>query len=160
MLRGLAGRSDARLMAAIRVFIALECVGLIVLFYFMYDMAVMNYVEYDVDDPNFQFRDPPPHPWGSIIIYGTMIFFGGGHMFVTLALVYVFVAAMRRASAGLRAEGADADDDETREILRQQKRTVARSAIMTSTPSTLRPLDGAALWSITAHFNQRTQLTG
>ena len=29
-------------------------------------------------------------------------------MFVTLALVYVFVAAMRRASAGLRAEGADA----------------------------------------------------
>ena len=27
MLRGLAGRSDARLMAAIRVFIALECVG-------------------------------------------------------------------------------------------------------------------------------------
>ena len=26
-------------------------------------------------------------------------------MFVTLALVYVFVAAMRRASAGLRAEG-------------------------------------------------------
>ena len=81
-------------------------------------------------------------------------------MFVTLALVYVFVAAMRRASASLRAEGTDADDDETREILRQQKRTVARSAIMTSTPSTRRPLDGAALWSITAHFNQRTQLTG
>ena len=80
-------------------------------------------------------------------------------MFVTVALVYVFVAAMRRASAGLRAEGADADD-ETRDILRQQKRTVARSAIMTSTPSTRRPLDGAALWSITAHFNQRTQLTG
>ena len=126
MLRGLAGRPDTRLMAAIRVFIALECVGLIVLFYFMYDMAVMNYVEYDVDDPNFQFRDPPPHPWGSIIVYGTMIFFGGGHMFVTLALVYVFVAAMRRASASLRAEeGADADD-ETRDILRQQKRTVAR----------------------------------
>ena len=45
-------------------------------------------------------------------------------MFVTLALVYVFVAAMRRASASLRAEGAD--DDETRDILRQQKRTVAR----------------------------------
>ena len=42
MLRGLAGRSDARLMAAIRVFIALECVGLVVLFYFMYDMAVLN----------------------------------------------------------------------------------------------------------------------
>ena len=125
MLRGLAGRSDSRLMAAIRVFIALECIGLVVLFYFMYNMAVMNYVEYDVDDPNFQFRDPPPHPWGSIIIYGTMIFFGGGHMFVTVALVYVFVAAMRRASAGLRAEGADADD-ETRDILRQQKRTVAR----------------------------------
>ena len=125
MLRGLAGRSDARLMAAIRVFIALECVGLIVLFYFMYDLAVMNYVEYDVEDPNFRIPDPPPHPWGSIIVYGTMIFFGGGHMFVTVALVYVFVAAMRRASAGLRAEGADADD-ETRDILRQQKRTVAR----------------------------------
>ena len=46
-------------------------------------------------------------------------------MFVTVALVYVFVAAMRRASAGLRAEGEDADD-ETRDILRQQKRTVAR----------------------------------
>ena len=85
-------------------------------------------VGYDVDDPNFQFRDPPPHPWGSIIIYGTMIFFGGGHMFVTLALVYVFVAAMRRASAGLRAEGADADD-ETRDVLRQQKRTVARVVV-------------------------------
>ena len=80
MLRGLAGRSDSRLMAAIRVFIALECVGLIVLFYFMYDMAVMNYVEYDVDDPNFRIPDPPPHPWGSIIIYGIMIFFGGGHL--------------------------------------------------------------------------------
>ena len=49
-------------------------------------------------------------------------------MFVTLALVYVFVAAMRRASAGLRAEGTDADDDEMREILRQQKRTVSCSA--------------------------------
>ena len=83
-------------------------------------------VGYDVDDPNFRFRDPPPDPWGSIILYGTMTFFGGGHMFVTLALVYVFVAAMRRASASLRAEeGADADD-ETRDILRQQKRTVAR----------------------------------
>jgi hypothetical protein len=128
MLRGLAGRSDARLMAAIRVFIALECVGLIVLFYFMYDLWVLIVVGYDVDDPNFQFRDPPPDPWGSIIIYGTMIFFGGGHMFVTLALVYVFVAAMRRASAGLRAEGADADD-ETRDVLRQQKRTVARVVV-------------------------------
>ena len=128
MLRGLAGRSDARLMAAIRVFIALECVGLIVLFYFMYDLWVLIVVGYDVDDPNFRFRDPPPDPWGSIIIYGTMIFFGGGHMFVTLALVYVFVAAMRRASAGLRAEGADADD-ETRDVLRQQKRTVARVVV-------------------------------
>ena len=46
-------------------------------------------------------------------------------MFVTVAHVYVFVGAMRRASASLRAEGADADD-ETRDILRQQKRTVAR----------------------------------
>jgi hypothetical protein len=125
MLRGLAGRSDSRLMAAIRVFIALECVGLIVVFYFMYDVWVLMVVEYDVEDPNFQFRDPPPDPWGSIILYGTMTFFGGGHMFVTVALVYVFVAAMRRASASLRAEGADADD-ETRDILRQQKRTVAR----------------------------------
>ena len=125
MLRGLAGRSDSRLMAAIRVFIALECVGLIVVFYFMYDLWALTIAGYDVDDPNFQFRDPPPDPWGSIILYGTMIFFGGGHMFVTLALVYVFVAAMRRASAGLRAEGADADD-ETRDIMRQQKRTVAR----------------------------------
>ena len=80
MLRGLAGRSDARLMAAIRVFIALECVGLIVLFYFMYDLWVLIVVGYDVDDPNFQFRDPPPDPWGSIIIYGTMIFFGGWHL--------------------------------------------------------------------------------
>ena len=43
-------------------------------------------------------------------------------MFVTLALVYV--AAMRRASAGLRRRRTDADD-ETRDILRQQKRTVA-----------------------------------
>ena len=85
-------------------------------------------VGYDVDDPNFQFRDPPPDPWGSIILYGTLTFFGGGHMFVTVALVYVFVAAMRRASAGLRAEGTDADDDETREIFRQQKRTVSCSA--------------------------------
>ena len=49
-------------------------------------------------------------------------------MFVTVALVYVFVAAMRRASAGLRAEGADADD-ETRDVLRQQKRTVARVVV-------------------------------
>ena len=49
-------------------------------------------------------------------------------MFVTVALVYVFVAAMRRASAGLRAEGADADD-ETRDIMRQQKRTVARVVV-------------------------------
>ncbi len=80
MLRGLAGRSDARLMAAIRGFIALECIGLIVLFYFRYDVAVMNYAEYDVEDPNFQFRDPPPDPWGSIILYGTMTFFGGGHL--------------------------------------------------------------------------------
>ena len=48
-------------------------------------------------------------------------------MFVTVALVYVFVAAIRRASASLRAEGEGADaDDETRDILRQQKRTVAR----------------------------------
>ena len=31
----------------------------------------------------------------------------GGHMFVTLALVYVFVAAMRHASAGLRADDAE-----------------------------------------------------
>ena len=45
MLRGLAGRSDARLMAAIRVFIALECVGLVVLFYFMYDVWVLTCVE-------------------------------------------------------------------------------------------------------------------
>ena len=128
MLRGLAGRSDSRLMAAIRVFIALECVGLVVLAYFMYDIWVATYAEYDVDDPNFRIPEPPPHPWGSIILYGTMIFFGGGHMFVTVALVYVFVAAMRRASAGLRAEGADADD-ETRDILRQQKRTVARVVV-------------------------------
>ena len=42
---------------------------------------------------------------------------------MTLALVYVFVAAIC-----LRAEGTDADDDETREILRQQKRTVSCSA--------------------------------
>ena len=125
MLRGLAGRTDARLMAAIRVFIALECIGLVALFYFIYDVTVMNYAEYDVEDPNFRIPEPPPHPWGSIIVYGTMIFFGGGHMFVTVALVYVFVAAMRRASASMRAEGADADD-ETRDILRQQKRTVAR----------------------------------
>ena len=128
MLRGLAGRSDSRLMAAIRVFIALECVGLVVLAYFMYDIWVATYAEYDVDDPNFRIPEPPPPPWGSIILYGTMIFFGGGHMFVTVALVYVFVAAMRRASAGLRAEGADADD-ETRDILRQQKRTVARVVV-------------------------------
>ena len=47
-------------------------------------------------------------------------------MFVTLALVYVFVAAMRRASAGLRGEGGADADDETRDVLRQQKRTVAR----------------------------------
>ena len=40
MLRGLAGRSDARLM-----FIALECVGLVVLFYFMYDVWVLTCVE-------------------------------------------------------------------------------------------------------------------
>ena len=80
MLRGLAGRSDARLMAAIRVFIALECVGLVVLFYFMYDVWVLVVVGYDVDDPNFRFRDPPPDPWGSIILYGTMTFFGGGHL--------------------------------------------------------------------------------
>ena len=80
MLRGLAGRSDARLMAAIRVFIALECVGLVVLFYFMYDVWVLVVVGYDVDDPNFQFRDPPPDPWASIILYGTMTFFGGGHL--------------------------------------------------------------------------------
>ena len=53
----------------------------------------------------------------------------GGHMFVTLALVYVFVAAMRRASAGLRAEGGADADDETRDILRQQKRTVARVVV-------------------------------
>ena len=101
MLRGLAGRSDSRLMAAIRVFIALECVGLVVLAYFMYDIWVATYAEYDVDDPNFRIPEPPPHPWGSIILYGTMIFFGGGHMFVTVALVYVFVAAMRRTSARL-----------------------------------------------------------
>ena len=80
MLRGLAGRSDSRLMAAIRVFIALECVGFIVVFYFMYDLWALTIAGYDVDDPNFQFRDPPPDPWGSIILYGTMIFFGGGHL--------------------------------------------------------------------------------
>ena len=129
MLRGLAGRTDTRLMAAIRVFIALECVGLIVVAYFMYDVWVLAVVGYDVEDPNFQFRDPPPDPWGSIILYGTMTFFGGGHMFVTLALVYVFVAAMRRASAGLRGEGGADADDETRDILRQQKRTVARVVV-------------------------------
>ena len=50
-------------------------------------------------------------------------------MFVTVALVYVFVAAIRRASASLRAEGEGADDDETRDILRQQKRTVARVVV-------------------------------
>ena len=51
-------------------------------------------------------------------------------MFVTAALVYVFVAAIRRASASLRAEGEGADaDDETRDILRQQKRTVARVVV-------------------------------
>ena len=80
MLRGLAGRSDARLMTAIRVFIALECVGLVVLAYFMYDIWVATYAEYDVDDPNFRIPEPPPLPWGSIILYGTMIFFGGGHL--------------------------------------------------------------------------------
>ena len=80
MLRGLAGRTDTRLMAAIRVFIALECVGLIVVAYFMYDVWVLAVVGYDVEDPNFQFRDPPPDPWGSIILYGTMTFFGGGHL--------------------------------------------------------------------------------
>ena len=80
MLRGLAGRTDARLMAAIRWFIALECVGLVVLLYFIYDVTVMNYAEYDVEDPNFRIPEPPPHPWGSIIVYGTMTFFGGGHL--------------------------------------------------------------------------------
>ena len=45
-------------------------------------------------------------------------------MFVTGRASSIFVA-MRRASASLRAEGADADD-ETRDVLRQQKRTVAR----------------------------------
>ena len=59
---------------------ALEAVGLIVVFYFMYDVWVLMVVEYNVEDPNFQFRDPPPDPWGSIILYGTMTFFGGGHL--------------------------------------------------------------------------------
>ena len=95
----------------------------------MISTQVLMVVGYDVDDPNFRFRDPPPDPWGSIILYGTMTFFGGGHMFVTLALVYVFVAAMRRASAGLRGEGGADADDETRDILRQQKRTVARVVV-------------------------------
>ena len=36
---------------------------------------VLMVVGYDVDDPNFQFRDPPPDPWASIILYGTMTFF-------------------------------------------------------------------------------------
>ena len=97
MLRGLAGRSDSRLMAAIRVFIALEAVGLIVVFYFMYDVWVLMVVGYDVDDPNFQFRDPPPDPWGSIILYGTMTFFGGGH----LCINQIVAARSWRGGVGL-----------------------------------------------------------
>ena len=52
--------SDARLMAAIRVFIALECVGLVVVGLFHVRPGGLDRTSSTTSTTNFQFRDPLP----------------------------------------------------------------------------------------------------